>query len=110
MDQELPKLVFIESPYAGDIEKNSRYALEALLDSIVKGEAPFASHLLYTQVLDDTKYDQRLLGLKCASAFRAKCQLLAVYTDLGISPGMKLGMDHAQSLGIDIVFRRLYHC
>ena len=47
--------VILESPYAGDIERNVAYARAAMRDSLLRGEAPIASHLLYTQpgVLDD---------------------------------------------------------
>ena len=50
------KKVIIESPFAGDTETNIKYARECLRDSIFRGEAPLASHVLYTQdgVLDDT--------------------------------------------------------
>jgi len=41
--------VIIESPYAGDIEVNLKYAKLCILDSLKRGEAPLASHLLYTQ-------------------------------------------------------------
>ncbi len=49
------KRVILESPYAGDIERNIAYARAAVNDSLIHGEAPIASHLLYTQdgVLDD---------------------------------------------------------
>ena len=49
-------LVLLESPYAGDIEANLSYARACMRDCFERGEAPFASHLLYTQmgVLDDT--------------------------------------------------------
>ena len=52
------KLVIIESPYAGDIEKNVAYARDCVRDSLMRGEAPYASHLLYTQpnILDDYLY------------------------------------------------------
>ena len=43
------RLVIIESPYAGDIEKNVEYARACVRDSLSRGEAPIASHLLYTQ-------------------------------------------------------------
>ena len=41
--------VILESPYAGDIERNVKYARMAVRDSLSRGEAPIASHLLYTQ-------------------------------------------------------------
>lgn len=43
------RLVIVESPYAGDIEANVAYARRCLRDSLARGEAPIASHLLYTQ-------------------------------------------------------------
>jgi hypothetical protein len=43
------KRVILESPFAGDVERNLRYARAALRDSLHRGEAPLASHLLYTQ-------------------------------------------------------------
>lgn len=49
------RLVIIESPFAGDVEKNTRYARACVRDSLLRGEAPIASHLLYTQggILND---------------------------------------------------------
>ena len=45
------RLMIVESPYAGDMEANTEYARDACatLDSLMRGEAPIASHLLYTQ-------------------------------------------------------------
>lgn len=39
--------VVLESPYSGDIKGNTKYARMALRDSLARGEAPIASHLLY---------------------------------------------------------------
>jgi hypothetical protein len=59
------KKVLIESPYAGDVERNEKYARACMRDCFERGEAPFASHLLYTQpgVLDDTLHHERALGI-----------------------------------------------
>lgn len=38
--------VILESPYAGDVEKNIEYARLCLKDSLLRGESPIASHLL----------------------------------------------------------------
>ena len=46
--------VILESPYAGDVERNIEYAKLCMKHSLTMGEAPLLSHLLYTQVLDDT--------------------------------------------------------
>jgi hypothetical protein len=66
-------LVALETPYAGDIEKNLRYARKCMHDCFKRGEAAYASHLLYTQpgVLDDNIPEERRLGME-AACFGAK--------------------------------------
>lgn len=99
--------VFLESPYAGDVEVNVAYAEACMIHSIMLGEAPFASHLLYTRMLDDTNALDRAAGLACAKAWRERADKVVVYADRGISPGMVEGIKHAESLGKPIVQRRL---
>jgi hypothetical protein len=84
--------VIVESPYAGDTETNIRYAQDALLDSLQRGEAPFASHLLYTQVLAD-KGAARDLGIKAGVVWGLVANAAVFYTDLGWSPGMLTARD-----------------
>lgn len=83
-------LVIIESPYAGEVERNVRYARLAMRDSILRGERPFASHLLYTQpgILDDSKPTERALGIGLGFDFWEQATLIAFYVDLGWSRGM----------------------
>ena len=100
-------IVMIESPYAGDVEKNLRYLRAALHDCLIRGEAPFASHGLYTQVLDDTNPEERKHGIEAGFAFREVSDYTVVYNDLGISPGMQLGIDHSHSKNIPVKFRSL---
>ncbi len=92
--------VIIESPFVGDIERNTRYLRACLADCLQRGEAPFASHGLYTQpgVLDDQDPAQRELGLLAGFAWHAMADATVVYTDLGMTPGMIEGMKHAQAL------------
>ena len=101
------KFVIIESPYAGDIDKNIRYARICLRDSILRGETPFASHLLYTQdgVLNDSDPIERALGIELGLSFGAVAGITAVYTDLGISDGMRDGIIRAISDGRPVVYR-----
>ena len=58
--------VLLESPFAGktpeELARNREYALEAMRHSLYLGEAPFASHLLYTQMLDDDTPAERMMG------------------------------------------------
>lgn len=105
------KLVIIESPYAGRTPeltaRNERFAQACLLDSIRRDEAPFASHLLYTQVLDDKEAEDRKTGMACGFAWLRKAELIAVYDQLGTSVGMQLGITVAKRYGIPIEHRRL---
>ena len=99
--------VIIESPYSGDVKKNLEYARKCLLDSLNRKEAPFASHLLYTQVLDDEIKDQRQLGMKNAFMWYKYADLMAVYIDLGISKGMLEGIEKAYKYDIPIEVRKI---
>lgn len=101
------KLVDLESPFAGDIERNLRYARACMRDSIHRGEAPIASHLLYTQhgILDDDNPHERELGIRCGKLWAAHAELTVVYTDLGISEGMRFGIKDAIDRNRPVEFR-----
>ena len=101
------KRVIIESPYADNTRMYTIYAREAMLDCLNRGEAPFASHLFYTKVLDDTISDERRLGMEAGFAWSTVAELVAVYNDLGISSGMEEGMARAKALGIPVEYRSL---
>jgi len=100
-------LVIIESPYMGNVQRNIAYAQQCMGDSLKRGEAPFASHLLYTQILDDTIPQQRMMGMQRAFEWYRCADLMAVYTDRGISSGMQKGMEIAENLGIKTEYRKL---
>ena len=99
------KPVIIESPYAGNIKTNVSYARKALKDSLDRGEAPLASHLLYTQVLDDKVKAERKLGITAGLAWQAKAKAVVVYGDLGITKGMKRAIKLAKERKIPIEYR-----
>lgn len=103
------RLVILESPYAGDVERNVAYARACLADSLQRNEAPLASHLLYTQpgVLNDDEPDERTLGIKAGLAWGAAAELTAVYTDRGISGGMEYGIRSAITAGRWVEYRSL---
>lgn len=101
------KRVVIESPYAGDIERNIKYAKRAMHDCLKRGEAPLASHLLYTQpdILDDEIPEERTLGMEAGYAWLAGAQLVVSYEDYGISNGMKTGKRRALEAGVPVEVR-----
>lgn len=102
--------VIIESPYAGDIERNTKYARKCMHDCLMRGEAPFASHLLYTQthVLDDGIAEQRKLGMEAGFVWGEVAEATVVYIDYGISSGMRHGIKRAEASGRPVYFRKLF--
>lgn len=103
------RLVIIESPYAGDVEANVAYARLCVRDSLFRGEAPIASHLLYTQpgILDDDIPAERQQGIDAGLAWRAVAQASVVYIDRGISRGMEYGIAAARAAGLPVEFREI---
>lgn len=107
------RLVILESPFkAADqltLDRNIAYARAALRDCLFQGDAPVASHLLYTQpgVLDDNAKDQRALGIEAGLAWGRVAEATVVYTDFGISDGMRQGIERAQLEGRPIIYRKL---
>ena len=116
---ERKKLVVIESPVAGtspdkdtrdrEVVRNIFYARACLRDSFTRGEYPFASHLLYTQlgVLNDNDEAERRLGMEARLAWVALALTTAVYNDLGISSGMRVGIERAIAHGRTVEHRSL---
>lgn len=105
------RIVQVESPYAGDVEANVAYARAALADCLRRGEAPFVSHLLYTQpgVLRDGDPEERRLGIEAGLAFLRVVDATVVYQDRGVSRGMEMGIERARAAGIPVEFRSLAH-
>jgi hypothetical protein len=103
------KRVIIESPFAGDVETNIDYARACVRDSLLRNEAPIASHLLYTQpdILRDDNLNERNKGMDAGFVWSKVADLIAVYTDRGISEGMKRGIEKATQAGVSVEFRSL---
>lgn len=101
--------VVIESPYAGDVERNLRYLRAAMRDCALRGESPYASHGLLTQegVLDDNNPNERALGISLGLAWRDAADATVVYRDLGFSSGMRYGIADAERKGRPIEYRTL---
>lgn len=106
------RLVIVESPYAGDpaaVERNIAYARAAMHDCLSRGEAPFASHLLYTQpgVLNDSVPTERRLGIAAGLEWGRAADATVVYTDLGETLGMIEGVGRANLCGRPVEYRQL---
>ena len=103
--------VIIESPFAHPTAEgraaNREYAKRCLADSLQRGEAPFAGHLLYPQVLDDDVPVERSLGIEAGLTWGALADATVVYMDRGHSRGMTLGITRAKELGRPVEYRWL---
>lgn len=89
--------------------RNRAYLAECLADSLKRGEAPFASHGIYTLpgVLDDDIDAERDAGIAAGFAWGAVADRVIVYQDLGISYGMRLGIEAAHQRGTPVYYRRI---
>ena len=106
----------IESPYAGDVNRNVEYAKKCMKDSFSRNEVPFASHLLYPQALDDKKPEERKLGMEAgfeigeALDYQTNETIHAFYLDYGMSDGMIKALEKLFSECIEdynVEFRRI---
>jgi DNA modification methylase len=102
--------VIIESPYADHIKRNIIYARKCVRDSLLRGESPIASHLLYTQegVLNDDIPEERLLGINAGLRWKEFAQKHIFYIDYGMSKGMEYALLYSKENKIPIEYRRIY--
>lgn len=97
-------LTIIESPYnsptAEGLIRNRNYLNACIIDSIERGEVPFAAHGFYTQFLNDRIPHARSTGFRLGRTFYHLAERVVFYKDLGESPGMVEGRLFAKKLGL----------
>lgn len=93
------KIIYVASPYAGDIEKNTEFAKTVCRFVMNEGHAFFCPHLLYPNILDEQNPQQRQLGLDMGLAMIQNCDELWCFGD-HISLGMMAEIEEAQRLSI----------
>lgn len=96
-------LVYICSPYSGDVESNVKAAREYCRLAVDKGYIPVAPHLLYPQFMDDDDPAERQLGMSFGNALMDRCAELWVCGDY-LSSGMGKEFDRASDKGMVIRF------
>jgi hypothetical protein len=96
-------LVYICSPYSGDVEVNVKAAREYFRLAVDKGFIPIAPHLLYPQFMDDNDPIERQLGMSFGNVLMDRCAELWVCGD-HLSPGMEKEFDRASDKGMVIKF------
>ncbi len=80
-------IVYICSPYAGDVEANVSAARKYSRFAVDNGYIPIAPHLLFPQFLNDNDPKERQLGLFFGNALMSKCSEVWVFGDR-VSAGM----------------------
>lgn len=95
------KLVYVASPFAGNIEKNTDYAKQACRIVMEQGHAFFAPHLLYPSILNDKAPEERKLGMEMGLTVLSRCDEMWAFGDQ-ISAGMRVEMEKATELGIPV--------
>ncbi|NCB78292.1 MAG: hypothetical protein EOM03_03085 [Clostridia bacterium] len=88
-------IVYICSPYSGDVERNVAAARRYCRFAVDQGYIPIAPHLLFPQFLDDNRPDERELGLFFGNALMSKCAEVWVFGSR-ISAGMEAEIKRAK--------------
>ncbi len=88
-------LVYIFSPYSGEIETNVEAAKRYSRLAVDKGCIPLTPHLLFPQFLDDDIPEERELGLFFGNALMSKCSEVWVFGER-ISAGMESEIKRAR--------------
>lgn len=99
--------VMIASPLRGDETTNIRYAQSCAKDCFARGEAPWAPHLLYPQFMRDDIEAERNVSIAAGIEWAEQAEVLAVYTDRGISSGMRTEIAAATKYGVLVEYRTL---
>lgn len=98
------KLVYICSPYAGDIEYNTKMAIAYCRYATDCGVIPLAPHLLLPRFLCESNPVERELGIKMGLKLLALSSELWVFGNR-ISEGMRREIEEAERLGIKIIYQ-----
>lgn len=94
-------LIYVCSPYAGEIEANVAAARRYSRFAVMRGAIPVTPHLLYPQFMDDGNPDERALALKFGQILLDKCQELWSFGE-HVSSGMEAEIARAKRRGMEI--------
>lgn len=96
-------LVYICSPYSGDVENNVEVARRFCAHAVAHRKIPLAPHLHYPQFMDDNDPDTRELAMFFNRILLSKCEAVWVYTER-VSPGMRAEIEWAHHLELPIKY------
>lgn len=93
-------LVYICSPYRGEVERNTEYARQLTRTALDNYFVPITPHLYMTQVLDEDNEAERRKGMAAGLELLKACKYILVGTKYGISSGMKEEIWEAKKAGL----------
>lgn len=95
------KLIFICSPYRGDIDLNTARVKRYCRFAYTKGTVPYAPHLHNTQFLEEGIPEERESGIRLGLEMVKRCDELWCFGDK-LSEGMEIELKEAWNLKIPI--------
>jgi hypothetical protein len=95
------KIVFICSPFAGDLELNTIRARRYGRFAVIKNVVPIIPHLMYPQFLEENDPEERKLGMEMGLELLRKCQELWAFGNQ-LSTGMAVEVKKAKQWKIPI--------
>lgn len=93
-------LVYICSPYRGDVKRNKEYARYLTRVALDNGFVPVTVHLYLTEVTDEDNPAEREKGMAAGLEILKQCKYILIGDKYGISSGMKYEIWNAQKDGI----------
>ncbi|MBT9132089.1 MAG: hypothetical protein DDT33_00599 [Firmicutes bacterium] len=94
-------LVFICSPFAGDVDRNIENARRYCKYAVAQDKIPLAPHLLFPQFMNDGNAKERRLAIFMGLVLLSKCVELWCFGEI-ISEGMKVEMTKAKKRDMPI--------
>ena len=88
-------LVYICSPFSGDIKNNNKRTRAFCRFALDKGNIPLAPHLMFPQFMNDKDEKERELAIFMDIILMGKCQEVWVLGDV-ISRGMSIEIEKAK--------------
>ena len=97
------KLVFICSPYRGDIERNTLRSQAYCRFAYTQGTVPFAPHLHNTQFLDESISEEHQAGIVLGLHLLSHCEELWVFGNQ-TTEGMRVEIEAARKMDMPIKY------
>lgn len=96
-------LVYICSPYSGDVEANMELARLFCAHAVARCKIPLAPHLLFPQFMDDNDPETRELAMFFNRILLSKCEAIWVYM-ARVSAGMRVEIEWARHCDLPIKY------